>query len=119
MFEKLFESTDTTNGPGWFMLGHSMYWTEKQNDSKTVELISHRAGKCFVLRCWQEWQGDIVPIRIPVWFGMCGETLVLYATTKVKLTDQSGSPLEGLYYVGKDSRICNRLLPQTLINWNA
>lgn len=117
MLTKLFELSDVTHWPGGFMLGDVPVWLSDQQDPNTVEMHPRPASGCFVLRCWRLWQSVITPYSVPVYPALCGEVFVLYCDTRHVLLTKAGEPLPGIYYAGRDRRICNRLTAAQLIDW--
>lgn len=117
MLKRLFELTQTPNWETGFMLGNVPVWLDEQLDDCTVEMIPRPVTQCFVLRCWRVYLDRPIPVSVPVWPALCGETLVLWTDIKFELTDRNGDPLPGIYYHGRDRRICNKLLASQLIDW--
>lgn len=117
MLEKLLQFADVPHWPGAFTLGNTIVWQTCQNDPHTVEIVPRPMLRCFVLRAWRVYGGMTIAYSTPVEFGLCGEVLVLHTDSKHTITDHTGAPLDGIYYNGRDRRICNRLIAAQMIDW--
>lgn len=117
MLSRLFDRTEIMNWGDGFMLGDVPVWLIDTQDPQTVEMHPRPVDSCFVLRCWRLWQGVITPYSVPVYPAFCGEVFVLYCDTRHVLLTKAGQPIPGIYYAGRDRRVCNRLTASQLIDW--
>jgi hypothetical protein len=117
MLSELFNFVGVTYWPGAFCHGRHTVYLSDQHDPYTVELIPRSALNTFVLRCWRKYCDRRVGCSVQADFGLCGETLVIWVNCQYELIDHTGQPLDGIYYAGRDNRICNRLTAAQMIDW--
>lgn len=121
MLTQLFEKYEVRSFTDGFLLGPSCpCFTIDTDTPNLLELVPRSILKKFVLRCWYEYGGRLVPISVSAEFADVGGRLHIFVDRKKCpiLKDYKGDDLPHIFYHSRDNRLANRLLPSQLIDWS-